>query len=103
MDEPRRILIHRSLNRATLILGGDRDLVLGSMLIAAMIAFTASSWVQLVIAGAFWLFTHSMLVEMAKHDPFMFPIIMRHIRYKPFYPAQTGMHAQLPNTPKWKG
>lgn len=102
MDEPRRIPIHRSLNRPNLILGGERELVLMTMLFAAMIAFTASSWVQVAIGVVFWLTVHAMLVEMAKNDPAMSKVYLRHVRYKAFYPAQTGMHAQLPNAPRWK-
>lgn len=102
MDEPRRIPIHRSLNRPSLILGGERELVLMTMLFAAMIAFTASSWVQVVIGVVFWLLVHTMLVEMARNDPTMSKVYLRHVRYKAFYPAQTGMQAQLPNAHKWK-
>jgi len=102
MDEQRRIPIHRSLNRSNLILGGERELVLMTALFAAMICFTASSWVQVVIGVFFWLAIHTMLIEMAKNDPNMSKVYLRHVRYKAFYPAQTGMQAELPNAPKWR-
>lgn len=102
MDEPRRIPIHRSLNRPNLIMGGERELVLMTMLFAAMIAFTASSWVQVVVGVVFWIIVHGALVEMAKNEPHMSKIYLRHVRYKGYYPAQTGMNAQLPNAPRWK-
>lgn len=102
MDQPRRIPIHRSLNRPNLILGGERELVLMTMLFAAMIAFTASTMVQVGIGVVFWLAVHTMLVEMAKNDPMMSKVYIRHVRYKGYYPAQTGMYAQLPNAPRWK-
>ncbi|MDO5693500.1 MAG: conjugal transfer protein TrbD [Pseudomonadota bacterium] len=102
MDAPRRIPIHRSLNRPNLILGGERELVLMTMLFAAMIAFTASSWVQVVIGVVFWLAIHALLVDMAKNDPMMSAVYLRHVRYKGYYPAQTGMQAQIPNARRWK-
>jgi len=102
MDEQRRIPIHRALNRSNLILGGERELVLMTMLFAALIGFTASSWGQLVIGVLFWIAVHAMLVEMARNDPSMSKVYFRHVRYKAFYPAQTGMQAQLPNAPKWR-
>ena len=102
MDEPRRIPIHRSLNRPNLILGGERELVLMTMLFAAMIAFTASSWAQVVIGLVFWLAVHTVLVDMAKNDPVMSKVYLRHVRYKAFYSARSGMFAQVPNAQKWK-
>lgn len=100
-DEPRRIPIHRSLNRPNLILGGERELVLMTMLIGALIAFTASSWMQVGIGAAFWVFLHALLVEMAKHDPVMSKIYLRHVRYKSYYPARSGLFADAPAAPKW--
>lgn len=102
MDKQRRIPIHRALNRTSLILGGERELVLMTMLFAALIGFTASSWIQLVIGALFWIAIHTMLVEMARNDPSMSKVYMRHVRYKAYYPAQTGMQAQLPNASKWR-
>ena len=102
MDEPRRIPIHRSLNRPSLILGGERELVLMTMLFAAMICFTASSWVQLVVGVVFWLVVHTFLVEMAKNDPLMSKVYQRHVKYRAHYPAHAGMFSEPPQIQKWK-
>lgn len=102
MDDPRKIPIHRALNRPNLILGGERELVLMTILFACLIAFTASSWIQVGIAVAFWLLIHGGLVEMAKHEPLMSQIYLRAVSYKSYYPATTGMSAPIPMPKRWK-
>ena len=102
MNEPRRIPIHRSLNRPALILGGERDLVLMTMVISVLIAFTASSLIQLAVADVFWLTVHYLLVQMASRDPLMSRVYMRHVKYNAFYPACAGLEAIVPRVGEWK-
>lgn len=102
MDEPRRIPIHRSLNRPNLLLGGDRELVLMTMLCAAMVGFTASSLLQLGIGVVLWLAVHAGLVQMAKADPNMRDVYVRHVKYRAFYSARTGHDSKPLQAPEWK-
>lgn len=102
MDEPRRIPIHRSLNRPSLILGGERELVLMAMLLAALICFTASSWLQVVLGITFWLIVHAGLVVAAKADPCLSKVLRRHLRYAAHYPARAGEDAPPPLVYEWK-
>lgn len=101
MDGQRRIPIHRALNRPNLLLGGERNLVLFAMLIAAIVCFTASSWYMFAIGIFIWMFLHIALHQMAKADPHMSQIYLRHIRYKDYYAARTGEAAPLPNVHDW--
>ena len=42
--QPREIVIHQSANRPNQLLGGDRELVLVTILIAVELAFSLASW-----------------------------------------------------------
>ena len=102
-DSPRETVIHQSANRPHLILGGDRELVLFSGLTAACVAFTVATWWSVVIGIVFWLTAVTVLAKIGKADPLLRHAYLRHIRYKPFYPAKSGRAAQsLPCRNSWK-
>jgi len=43
------------------------------------------------------------LRRLAKADPVMRHVYLRHIRYKPFYPAKSGLHRAMSGSPtKWR-
>ena len=44
-DKPREVVIHQSANRPNLLVGGDRELVLVTMMIAAGLAFSLATLV----------------------------------------------------------
>ena len=43
-EKPREVVIHQSANRPNVLLGGDRELVLVTVMIAAGLAFSLASW-----------------------------------------------------------
>jgi len=97
MHEPRRIPIHRSLNRPHLLLGAERNLVLLTGVITALLLFTGSiSVTSLTLAVAFWSSSFWALVRMAKADPQMSRVYQRHIRYRAYYSAHSCIDAVLP-------
>jgi len=103
MDEPRRIAIHRSLNRAHLLLGAERSLVLLTGVVTSLLLFSGNiSIVSVVLAVAFWSCSFWALVRMGKADPQMSRVYQRHIRYRPYYGAHSDIQATLPGggTPK---
>ena len=53
-DKPREILIHQSVNRPNLILGGDRELVLVMVMITGGLAFSLASWWGIGLAASLW-------------------------------------------------
>ena len=98
MEEPRRIAIHRSLNRAHLLLGAERSLVLMAGLITALLVFSGSISVwSISLAVAFWSCSFWALVRMAKADPQMSQVYLRHIRYRSYYNAHSCIEAPLPD------
>lgn len=102
MDEPRRIPIHRSLNRPHMLIGGERELVQFSGLIAALIILSAMSLISLVCGLLFWTLAMAVLIRMGRADPQLSKVYQRHIRYKPYYPPKTGAHARSARVSSWK-
>jgi type IV secretion system protein TrbD len=99
----REIVIHPSANRPNQLLGGDREMVLISALIAVSLAFSLASWWGCVASLCFWLSATAVLQRMGKADPLLRQIYMRHIRYRPFYPAKSGIFSSALSTPpKWR-
>ena len=92
-DGPRETVIHQSANRPVQLLGGDRELVLCSILIAVTVAFCLSKWWGLLVSMAFWVAAIAVLQRMGKADPLLRHVYVRHIRYRPFYPAKSGLHS----------
>src|SRR5688572_12034173 len=94
MNEARRIAIHRSLNRPHLLLGAERSLVLLTGLVTALLLFSGNiSIVSITLAVTFWSGSFWALVRMAKSDPQMSRVYLRHIRYRPYYNAHGGIDA----------
>ena len=86
-DDPlESVPIHRALTRSNLFLGGDREMVMFAALIAGTMVFYAFEWKSAVVGALFWFFSVSILRLMAKHDPKLRSVFMRHRIYKPYYP-----------------
>jgi type IV secretory pathway TrbD component len=97
MEEPRRIAIHRSLNRPHLLLGAERSLVLLAGVVTSLLLFSGNlSAVSVVLAIVFWSGSFWALIRMAKADSQMSKIYQRHIRYRSYYNAHSCIEARLP-------
>ena len=102
-DRPREVVIHQSANRPNLILGGDRELVLLAVLTAVSLAFSLGTWWELGLSVGFWLGAVAVLQRMGKADPLLRQIYMRHIRYRAFYPAKSGLRSRCLLPPRtWR-
>lgn len=102
-DKPREVVIHQSANRPNQILGGDRELVLIAVLTAVSLAFSLGTWWGLGLSVAFWLGAVGVLQRMGKADPLVRQIYVRHIRYRPFYPAKSGLFSRCLLPPRnWR-
>ena len=89
-DEPlESVPIHRALTRRNLVLGGDRELVLFSGLVAATLVFYSFEIKAAVVGTLFWFFSLFVLRLMAKHDPMLREVYLRHRLYKPHYPPHS--------------
>ena len=91
----RRLPFHRSLLRPLLLAGGERMLVLTNCMIMAMLILGVGLN-EFTIAVTFILATFGQwcLVQIAKADPQMSEIYLRHIKYQTFYSAQTSVHCK---------
>src|ERR1035437_328145 len=102
-NKPREVIIHQSANRPNQILGGDRELVLIAMLTAISLAFSLGSWWGIGLSVAFWVGAVAILQRMGKADPLLRQIYVRHIRYKAFYPAKSGLLSRcIPIPRNWR-
>jgi type IV secretion system protein VirB3 len=87
--ELRTVPFHRAANRATLFLGGDREMVMFSGLLATALIFTALSWAAFIYGVLLWFITLFLFRLMAKSDPQLRQVYLRHRRYKGYYPARS--------------
>ncbi|HAA02064.1 MAG TPA: conjugal transfer protein TrbD [Syntrophobacteraceae bacterium] len=102
MDEPRRIPIHRSLNRPQMMLGGERELVLFAALLAVLIVVSGMNLFSFLTGLALWSLAIAVLIRMGRVDPELSKVYQRHIRYRAYYPPKTGAHAPAATVPSWK-
>ncbi len=94
MRELREIPIHSSLTRPLLLAGGERELVLmNAIIIAALILGVGFHWLSFSIAIGLATFGHWGLRALAKRDPQMRRIYVRHISYQGVYSARASLKA----------
>jgi type IV secretory pathway TrbD component len=98
----REVVIHESANRPNQLLGGDRELVLVALLVAVSLAFALATWWGIVVSTAMWATSVAVLKRMGKADPQLRQVYLRHIRYRSFYPAKSGLYSRCVPTPtRW--
>ena len=85
----RAIPIRRAGHRPNLFMGGDRELVMFSGLMAAILVFAAQDWRALIVGVSLWFGALWVLREMAKADPYMRAIYLRQRCYKRYYPPRS--------------
>lgn len=85
----RTVPIRQVGSRFNLILGGDRELVLFLAVIAGGLAFSAMQLKVFIFSGILWIVGIYLLRKIAKADPQMRFVYLRHIKYKSYYPAQS--------------
>lgn len=82
--------IHRALSRPNLLLGADRELVLLTGLAAVILIFVVLTVYSALFGVAVWIVVVGLLRTMAKSDPFMRQVYIRHISYRHYYKATTS-------------
>jgi type IV secretion system protein VirB3 len=100
MERPREILIHQCCNRPNLLLGCDRELVLFAALLSAMLIFALVTWWGVATGILLWLVAVAVLSRMGKADPMLRQVYIRHVKYRPFYPAKSGLASRSLSTPR---
>lgn len=85
-DEVRRMTpFHRALHRPQQIAGGERELMLFSMLVAGGLIVAALNLVATLLGVVIWLICAHGLRKMAKSDPEMSKIYIRQLKYANYY------------------
>lgn len=85
----RTIPIRRCGNRPSLFMGGDRELVMFSGLLSAILIFAAQDWLAALFGFALWFLSLKALRLMAKADPYMRAVYLRQRGYQAYYPARS--------------
>ncbi len=85
----RTIPIHSSVNKANLFWGGDREMVMFTALMSVALIFAAQQLVASIFGIVLWFSALYLLRLMAKADPQMRFVYLRHRKYKSFYPAHS--------------
>ena len=86
----RTLPIHQSLHRHAHIMGAERELVMVSGLIALLVGVGGLTAISVVSAVVFWIIAVFALRRMAKADPMMSRVWLRHIKQQDFYPAKAS-------------
>jgi type IV secretion system protein VirB3 len=71
-------------------MGADRELVLLTALAAIILIFVVLTWYAALFGIAIWLVAVAALRMMAKSDPLMRRVYLRHISYKMSYRATSS-------------
>src|ERR1700677_1134960 len=99
MEEPEQTIMRTSLSRPQQLLGGDREVVILSGLGAALMAVSVMTFLSFLIAFLGFGAIVAVLARIGKADPMMRRVYSRHLQYKDFYPAKSGV-TSLGKTPK---
>ena len=86
--------IHRALSRPNLLMGGDRELVLLTGLVCVILVFVVITVAAALLGALVWIIIVSILRLMARKDPLMRRVYLRHIRYRPVYRATSTPFAR---------
>ena len=100
MDQPRQVKYHDSANRQNQIMGGDREMVLCSALLAIILIVLIQTWWSALLGVIFWVIAIAVLKRLGKQDPMMRQVLLRHLRYKDSYPASSGVDRVAAQQPK---
>ncbi|MBU3595073.1 VirB3 family type IV secretion system protein [Polynucleobacter sp. 86C-FISCH] len=88
-------IIHESLNRPLLFMGGERELVLMLLTIAGIFIFSLAKVWAAAIGISLWLVGHWILVKAAQFDPQLSKTGPRSLRYRHHYPATATPFAKI--------
>src|ERR1700721_4833170 len=93
MEEPEQTIMRTSLSRPQELLGGDREMVILSGLGAALMAVSVMTFLSFLMAFLGFGAIVAVLAKIGKADPLMRKVYSRHLQYKDFYPAKSGVPA----------
>lgn len=97
MSETNEDLVFTPINpvgiRPNLFMGADREMLMTTGLIAVILVFPSQSIIAAIIGIIIWFVFAHFLRMMAKRDPLMRNVYIRHIHYQRYYPADSAPFA----------
>lgn len=78
------------MHRPNLLMGGERELMLFTLLITGGLAMSALNLPAFLVGGVVWICVAGALRMMAKADPMMSQVYVRSLKYRPHYPARSS-------------
>ena len=90
------IRVQRSLLRPDELWGCERTLVLLLSMIVVVLTISVANLYTFIVGVVIWFVGFGTLRKMAKLDPDMSRVYMRHIRYRRYYPALAVVHSKPP-------
>lgn len=96
MAAPVRTTVRQSLLRPQLMLGAERELVFSSGIIAAIMIFSLGSLALAAVGAGVWVLSLAIFQRMAKADPQLTRVYIRHVNRKIYYPAAPHVTALEP-------
>ena len=91
MEVPEQTIMRTSLSRPQQLLGADREMVIVTGLVAALMAVTVMTFLSFLLAIGGFIVVVTVLARIGKADPMMRKVYGRHLQYKSFYPAKSGV------------
>ncbi|MBP2463922.1 MULTISPECIES: conjugal transfer protein TrbD [unclassified Rhizobium] len=85
-----RSRVHRGVIASKLLISADRELVLLTALAAIILIFVVLTWYAALFGIVIWLVAVAALRMMAKSDPLICRVYLRHISYKTSYRATSS-------------
>ena len=91
-EDIRSVPFHQALIRPELVMGGEREPVMGTTLFAGITAFEGivqAEWIAVFLAAVFYFSAIFAFRRMAKIDPMMTKVWGRYMQYQTVYPARS--------------
>lgn len=103
MDRARETPFFESINRPNLLMGADREMVLFAAMMSAAIAISAMALWSIVTGVLFWPVALWVLRALAKADPLMRNVYIRHKTYLKSYPPKSDIEVEdYPTKKDWR-
>ena len=99
----RELPIHTAAHRRILVLGGDRELVLLTALLCAMLGIAVLTWWSVLLSLLLWVASVAGLAHLARRDPLFRLVYARHLPYRDFYAPHAGLASRRARLPRsWR-
>jgi type IV secretion system protein VirB3/type IV secretion system protein VirB4 len=87
----RTLPIHQSLHRHAHVMGAEREVMLCICLISFIVGLGGMTLLSGFVALIFYIIGLIFARQMAKHDPLMTKVWLRHIKLQIFYTSKSGI------------